>query len=268
VKHIKLKSLLTALTTFIILACNNYTANNQTNGNTTKSDYPLVYNLLQPDRKIKLPFELNEISALSYFTGNQLICLHDEKADVFLVDYMTESVTKKVDSKSFGDYEGLEYADESIWLIRNDGELTEIKSPGTKNENKTIYELDKISAKNDVEGLGYDPKSNSLLIAFKAKAHLKKEKKLEDTRAIYRFNLKSRKLHKKPFLTIDLKVIKEKYGLNNFMPSGIAYHPIEDKFYITSAVNNGLIVISRKSEIVHVEKLKKLNFQATRGNLF
>jgi hypothetical protein len=83
VKHIKLKSLLTALTTFIILACNNYTANNQTNGNTTKSDYPLVYNLLQPDRKIKLPFELNEISALSYFTGNQLICLHDEKADVF-----------------------------------------------------------------------------------------------------------------------------------------------------------------------------------------
>ncbi len=268
IKPINLKNLLPAFATLIILACNNYTANDQTNKSALRNDTLLMYNLQQPDRKIKLPFELNEISALSYYNDNQLVCVQDEKADVYLVDFKTESVTEKVKSSIFGDYEGVEYVKGNIWLIRNDGELTEIENPGNSKESKNIYELDKITAKNNVEGLGYDPKSNSLLLAFKAKAHLKKAKKLENTRAIYRFDLKSKKLIKKPFLTIDLKVIKEKYGLNNFMPSGIAHHPIEDKFYITSSVNNGLVVLSRKSKILHVEKLKNSIFRQPEGICF
>ncbi|NJO92482.1 MAG: hypothetical protein HC831_28550 [Chloroflexia bacterium] len=63
-------------------------------------------------------------------------------------------------------------------------------------------------------------------------------------------------------------MINEKYGLTNFMPSGIAHHPIDDEFYIISAVNNGLIVVSRKSEILHVEKLSKSIFRQPEGICF
>ncbi|NJO92483.1 MAG: hypothetical protein HC831_28555 [Chloroflexia bacterium] len=191
-KYINPENLLTAFITLIILACSNYNANNQTNESTEKRGFPLKYNLLQPDKKIKLPTDLQEISALSYYTDNQLVCIQDEKADVYVVNYKTDSVTQKVKSDIYGDYEGVEYVEGNIWLIRNDGELTEIVNPGMQDESKTVFALNKISNKNDVEGLGYDPKSNSLLLAFKAKAHLKKDEKLENTRAIYRFDLKSK----------------------------------------------------------------------------
>ncbi len=258
------KGLLTAFIALLILACNNFTVNNQTTKNKKNISPTWIFDLSQPDKKIKLPFELQEISGLSYFAVNQLICIQDEKADVYDVDYKIDSINTKFKSNIFGDYEGIEYVNGSIWLIKSNGELLEIED----NEIKNIYKLDKVSAKNDVEGLGYDSKTNSLLIAFKAKPHLKKEKKLEDTRAVYLFNLKSKKLQKKPFLTIDLKELNKKYELTNFMPSGIARHPINDEFYIISAVNKGFIVLSRKSKIIYAEKLSKSIFRQPEGICF
>ena len=90
------------------------------------------FDLDKPANKIKLPFELREISALSYFSNNKLICLHDEKADVFIINYKTGKIVNKVLSGTWGDYEGIEYIGKDLWQVRADGELTEIRNFGKK----------------------------------------------------------------------------------------------------------------------------------------
>ena len=134
-----------------------------------------------------------------------------------------------------------------------------------KNEEKNIYKNKKISSKNNVEGLGYDNETNSLIIAFKNKAGLKDEKKVEKVRRVYKYNLKAKKIEKEPFLEISLKDLEKKYNLKTFMPSGIAYRPFDKKFYVISAVGSSLLVLNRKSKVVAAKKLDPTIFRQPEG---
>ncbi|UFH53120.1 hypothetical protein [Spirosoma sp. KNUC1025] len=62
----------------------------------TKSDQPeagkieapfkLPYDLNAPDETYKLPKELEEVSGLSYYKENQLLCVQDEEAVAYVFD--------------------------------------------------------------------------------------------------------------------------------------------------------------------------------------
>lgn len=263
---------LVAIVVFVILACNNYNARNQTNNiDNTKLENEntnlLEFDLSNPTKKIGLPLELQEISALSYLSENKLVCLHDEKADVFVINYQSGKIASKSSSGVWGDYEGIEYVKNTLWLTRADGELMEIKNFMKENEKKRTYKIDKVSSKNDVEGLGYDVATNSLLMAFKNKAGLKDEK-VDKTRRVYRFDLQTKEIIEKPFLEIDLEKLEKKHKVKNFMPSGIASHPNNGNFYIISAVGNWLLVLNRESEVINVTKLDPAVFRQPEGICF
>jgi len=53
-----------------------------------------------------------------------------------------------------------------------------------------------------------------------------------------------------------------------FGPSGIAVHPVTGEIYIVSAVGNVLIVLNRKNEIMHLQKLRKKVHQQPEGITF
>ncbi len=267
------RNFLLAIIVTLIFACNNFQASDQTAANRktkveSEKSRSINFDLTRPENKIKLPFELQEISALSYYAKNELICLHDEKADVFIINYLTGEVVNQTASGIWGDYEGIEYIKQDLWLTRSDGELTEFRNFNKKNEKAKTYKNSKVSDKNNVEGLGYDGVTNSLLMAFKNKAVLKDEKKNKNIRRVYRFDLRTKQIAKQPFLEISLEELEKNYKIKNFMPSGIASHPNDGTFYIISAVGNWLLVLSRNSEVIEVAKLDPDIFRQPEGICF
>ncbi len=70
-----------------------------------------------------------------------------------------------------------------------------------------------MTAKQDVEGLAYDPKNNRLLLSIKGK-----EPGNEDYKGIYSFDLSSKKLAVTPVYKIDLthSIFNDVKGKNKF----------------------------------------------------
>jgi len=268
-----LKSGLFGVGVFLIISCNinlneNESAENKMISKKATNGFSFKYDLKKPSNSIGLPFELKEISGLSYYQKNQLICMNDERADIYVIDYLTGGVVAKRESDKAGDYEGIEYVDGSAYLLKSNGTISEYTDFNTPQQQKKTYKT-KISTKNDAEGLVYDPESNSLLIACKNKPSLKDvENKRKYKRCIYQFSLKNKELTEKPFLCIDLEKIEKEYGKKNFMPSAIAFCLIDKNFYVLSSVGNLLLVIDRNSNILYLERLNPSIFPQPEGICF
>jgi hypothetical protein len=94
------------------------------------------------------------------------------------------------------------------------------------------------SSKFEIEGLCYDPGSESLLIACKNYSG----KTYKGMRAVYSFSLKTAKVNKIPRFLISLKELKNKFGIKKFFPSAIALEPKTGNFFVLSSKGNPAIV--------------------------
>jgi len=256
-----------------ITFCTNQHSNNTQNGQSAnnqkvKETPPFKYDLMKPIKKIKLPDELVEISALSYYGPGLLLTVQDEKADVFTIDFHNEQIVNHYVSSKSGDYEGIEAVGENVYLLKSSGTIIEHKNFGQENHEIFHYNT-ALNVKNDAEGLAYSASTNSLLIACKGRAWIKDAtEKPEDKRYIYSFSLVTKTLEPKPTLCIDLKELKKDFGVENFMPSAIAIHPVDSSYYVLSAVGNLLIVMNRIGKIQRVEKLDHSVFRQPEGICF
>lgn len=225
------------------------------------------FDLQNPLKIIDLMPELNEVSGICYYQTNQLICHHDENANLYIIDIQNGTLVEKIEGSIAGDFEDLVYIENKIFMLRNNGSIFEFGINDRQNKQYTEYETP-LSKKNDTEGLGYDKNTNSLLIACKNKPGLKGDKgEILNERLIYQFNLQTKKLVENPFLKIKLDELI-KYGISRFMPSGIAVHPITGNFYILSANQKALLVFDRKNNLVSATKLKSKKFSQPEGICF
>lgn len=233
---------------------------------TTKPTFS--YDLTNPVKKIKLPDNLVEISALSFLKPGLLLAVQDEKADVFTIDYNNGKVSNHYVSDKNGDYEGIEAVGQNVYLLKSNGSITEHQNFAMEKHNIVHYNT-LLTEKNDAEGLTYDATNNSLLIACKNRAWIKgHENKFANMRCIYSFDLSSKSLNTEPRLCIDLQLLKTNYGIENFMPSAIAIHPVDSNYYLLSAVGKLLLIINKTGSIVHVEKLDHAIFRQPEGICF
>jgi len=226
----------------------------------------IAYHLKKPDQKITLKSELEEISALSYVKDGILICIQDENGIIYFVDINEEEVTTKVKFGKKGDYEGIEVVGNSAYVLRSDGTLFEVIN-FTSDDFKVNEFVTPLNTANDTEGLSYIPKKHSLLIACKENAYI--DKKRQNERAVYQFNLKTNSLDEKPFILIDEAQIASL--VNNkiaFHPSGIAQHPITQEWYIIASKGKLLVVVDKKGNIIAVKKLHKKIFKQPEGICF
>lgn len=209
---------------------------------------PIPYNLSQPDERYKLPADLREISGLSYYKPGKLACIQDEIAVVFLYDLKRKRVADEVVFGTNGDYEGVEWVNEELYALRSDGELYHFpdNSMGGKYVAHTKIGL---PGKNDVEGLGYDPTLNALLLAVKSGKGSDKP--------IYLYDLKHRTLFQGPVLKQkELQEFEKAVGSKQpeketeVKPSGIAVHPKTGQYYVLASEGHRLIVMDRKGKIL------------------
>jgi hypothetical protein len=240
------------------------------------------YRFYEPDKVITLPSILHEISGLAVLDSANVGCIQDENGILFIYNIKEERVTREMPFHFDGDYEDIALVGSTLFILRSDGALYEIKDYRMEKPDVTAYDTG-IPA-NDNEGLCYDKSNNRLLIAVKGKHYGEKETK--DTRFIYAFDLSIRKLVKEPAYSYNLRTIrsfikrnnipvKKKENLNNgtliaqadvkFAASAIAIHPHTNKLYLLSANDHMLFIFNTKGDIENAYSLPKNLYNKAEG---
>ncbi len=250
-----------------------------------KEGYTFPYKLEQAEHKIELPYYLREISGLTYLKENTLACVNDEEGKIYTVNVISGDISSFYFEKG-GDYEGVERVGNTLWVVKSNGNLYRVKHFNTSKQKVKKFDTG-LSTANDVEGLGYDPIKEKLLLACKGYPYLDKEGG-RSHKAVYAFDLEEKKLKKKILLDIDLDDIKlfRKYhafaragsdilskidpvkGDVSFQPSGIAVRPETGNYYLIGSVGKLLIVLDREGDYLYVQKLDPLTFLQPEGICF
>lgn len=229
----------------------------------------LGYNFFAPDAKVKLHYDLEEISGLTCYKPGVLAGVQDESGRLFLINTNDGKIIRSIRFDHTGDYEGVEIIGEKAYVMESNGdlfhfEMTEGEEVKSKKEN-TVF-----NSSNDIEGLGYI--DNYLLVACKASGDTKENN--AKGKAIYRLDLKSLKVKKKEWLDFEVKdlskfIEKRPYfkKVKEFDPSGIAIHPITKDIYIISA-DKAVIIFNKNHELVEVVKLDGKLYRQAEGICF
>ena len=246
---------------------------------------PFPYKLTQPDKKIELPGYLAEVSALGYFPDNQLVMTQDENGIIYVLDLEKEEITGDFRFKNKGDFEGIEVIGNTAYVLRSDGVIYEVPN-FTQDDPETNKFETSLSERDDTEGFGFDPATQTLLIACK-EATRKGGEKIRYQRSVIGFDLQSLQALPDPYMTIDLREIQafllqhaegedgladarafdpEKGG--SLKPSGIAVHPISGYIFVIASNGQRMVVFNQKHQVVQVQKLPREIFGQPEGICF
>ncbi|GAB3016691.1 SdiA-regulated domain-containing protein [Spirosoma pulveris] len=228
----------------------------QPEAGTLPTEFKLPYQLNAPAQTYTLPKELKEISGLTYYKDDQLLCVQDEEAVVYVFDTKKGKVVKDFGFGGYGDFEGIEYVNGQVFVLESNGTLSRFEPESTQ-IGKTKTDLPK---KTEVEGLGYDPKTKRLLIAVK-------NGNGSSDKAVYSFDLLNRAVFKDMSLNDD-QLKGAGIDPKTYKPSGIAVHPITGEWYMLTSVGKRLLITSRKAKIIYSEPLDPKVFRQPEGICF
>lgn len=195
------------------------------------------YALAEPDARLTLAPRLREISGLTVLEGGTLAAVQDEDGDVFELDPASGEILSEQRFYNSGDYEGIERAGDTLWVVESDGDLYRITGADEAEKFETG-----LKRSNDVEGLAYDARGHRLLLACKGDPG----GGLDGVRAIYAYDLASGTLSEGPLLTLDREALDR---ASPFKPSGLAVHPLSGEVYVISGVLTALVVLAPDGDL-------------------
>lgn len=194
---------------------------------------------------------------MTYKKPSSVLAIDDESGKIFEYDLGKREIIHSIGFYKADDYEGIELVNNDIYVLKYDGDIFQLTYGPEKETSSEKYETE-LHSDNDTEGLGYDPISNSLLIACKEDGHIDGDK--IDGKAFYSFDLNTKKLLTKPRFIIGPKELEAFWETHNsfdydkerikFKPSAIATHPISGDYYILSSVGKMMIVVNRDGQIL------------------
>jgi uncharacterized protein YjiK len=199
--------------------------------------------------------------------------VQDESGRVFMYHPDTDKVTKRIKFGRGGDYEGVEWVGDSLYVVRSDGTLLRFASD--EEDPEVLSTQLPVSGETDVEGLGYDPVSRNLLLALKTQ-HDSLDRLLTD-KLIYAYHPARGKWLPEPFITIRQEALEafvkeNKSGKKKekvvFKPSGIAVHPITGEMYVVASEGKKLMVLNRKGGILAIVNLSPRMLRQPEGICF
>lgn len=232
----------------------------------TATSAPLPYDLTKPARRYDLPKDLREVSGISYYKPDQLASIQDELGVVFIYDLKQQRVVAEHIFGPAADYEDVAWVNGEFFVLRSDGELYRFK-PGAaiktlNGTSQTRHIKIGLPGKNDVEGLGYDPKLNALLLATKDA-----ERKGTD-KPIYFYGLKGAALYQGPVLKQDALRQFDPTITDEVKPSGIAVHPQTGDYYVLASGGSRLLVLRSSGKLLSAVALDKEQFRQPEGITF
>jgi len=236
------------------------------------------YDLENPDDKQKLPEKLEEVSGLTFAGQNLTAMVQDEKGRIYIYNHHEEDVIEEIKFNNDGDYEGLEIAGDDAYVMESNGILHQVINYLEKEPVVRKYKTP-LSGRNDVEGLGYLPEKQQLLLACKEDPGIY-GKSYPNTRAVYAFELDEMEMNTEPFIQIDFYQLAQlliAYASNEFerefasdfdpdeddafKPSGVAIHPLNGDLYIIGSVGKLLVIDDQDGKLKNVKPLDKDTFK-------
>jgi uncharacterized protein YjiK len=192
------------------------------------------YKLDQPSRSMQLTEQLDEISGLVMLSDSLIGVVQDENGIIYYVASESGKIVDQFEFGKDGDYEGVTFHQGDFYVLKSNGSIVQ-----TSRDGKSVEYNFKNSKGFDFEGICADPKNNRLLVA--CKEHGNKDKR--DHIYIYSFGLENKKYYKKAAFKIKKELVHQ-----NFKPSGIAIHPNEN-IYVLSSFSKTLLVLAPDGEI-------------------
>ncbi len=254
------------------ISCGNGQSNARQNEASKQSIIP--FDLSKAAKTIKLPAELREISALSYYKDNLLACLQDENGIIYLIDFDTEEVAKKIKVEGKGDYEGIETLGDTAYMMKSNGKIIRVVNFTEKSPEIKKFDLG-FGAKNNCEGLAYNTKTDELLIACKGRAELPNDiqkdlnlPELKKYRAVYKVNRQNMKPDIKPKYLLEKKEYEKLSQTDDFKPSAIAVHPVTGNVYILASAGKLLVIIDKYGNYLEHKRLNNRIFRQPEGICF
>lgn len=279
------------MTAFLIAQCGGNAPKKSTDNSTERGvsgsesiSKIFPFDLNNPSATFELDASLREISGLTTTPKADLLAaVQDEKGQLFYINKKTGQVTPSVIFAEDGDFEGIEFVSDTLWVVKSKGRLFKLW-----NLDKTPYDMATFKVeslkKANIEGLGYDAKNNRLLLAQKGE-----KSDAATSRSIFAFDL----THQTPsvskvfdiglsdFATFlaDKKEKRYRHLTEDYIekpvptgvefgPSGVAVHPLSGNVYVLSSMNKVLIVLSSEGKILEMVKLDKNHFPQPEGICF
>ncbi len=249
--------LLGTLLIYVPSGCNFYSPNERVDSLfTILGGVKYFYDLNSPVEKYIMPDRLVEISGISYVSRDHLICVEDENGIVYHYSLESEEVIDEWKFSGDGDYEDVLYFEDSVYVLKSDGDIYQFHFSKSGAKNSSKYE-NQLSYHQDTEGLGLDPVGKNLLVACKEK----KDHNGKDTDGwnVYSFNLATKSMLPIPFYSLTSSRLKSFFEANRdftyeeerivVKPSGIAFNPLDKNFYILASVGKMIVVIDSGKQI-------------------
>ena len=224
------------------------------------------YNL-KDSKQFKLPHHLREISGLAASDDGRIFCHDDEKGIIYQINPLNGKVVKKFavgNPIPNRDFEGIAIVKDKFYLITSSGDLYEFHDAKNKQISKFKIYKTGLTVSYNIEGLCYDPLTNSMLLACKGYPG----KKYKGYRSVYSFDLKGKKLMPDPRFLLSLKELDKRYGMKNFSPSAIEYNSKTGTFFILSSHVKALIEVSSDGKVIHGALLSGRNHKQPEGITF
>ena len=218
------------------------------------------YRLDAPDAVVPLPAELREISGLTLLPSGRVGAVQDEDGVIYELDPVSGAVVSRETFADPGDYEGLELTPDAVWVLESDGDLYRTTRGAGGGVATETFETP-LGSKNDTEGLGYDLARGRLLVACKEDPG----PGLKGVRAVYAFDLATRRMSERPVFTLDRSVVD---GRDDFKPSALAVHPTTGRVYVLSSVRKALAVVEADGTLVAVVELPPSLYPQPEGIAF
>lgn len=241
-------------------------------------NFELPFSVNEPSNTWHMPKSLVEISGVTILDNGQFATVNDEKGVIYVLNN-AGTIDSKIDFAKDDDYEGIVLYDGHLYVGESNGN---IKVVNVNSKEKVAEYKTFLSRRNNVEGLAIDAKNNKLLLACKGKTEKKSNK---NKRAIYTFDLQSKKLDKEPWTLLDIgkeiKSLKKSTIVTNrlvnmtislrlsaFAPSGIGIDPLTDDVYILSSRGNVLVVLDYRKNIKGIYLLPRRVYGQPEGLCF
>ena len=217
----------------------------------------LSYDFENPTEKYDLPGKLKEISGLSYYKTNQLVCVNDEQGNIFIYDIKEKKIVDKIPFGKDGDYEGVEVVGDEVFVLKSNGKLKGFKI-GIAFEREIDCSEPEVL---EYEGLGYDSKLKYLLLVAK-----ERKKDVDDKKMIYAYDFDRKILFK--HIAIPQEQVKDEANGTDFKPSGIAVHPKTGQTFIIASSGKKLLILSEKGQKEALISLNPTTYRQPEGICF
>jgi uncharacterized protein YjiK len=217
----------------------------------------LPYDFENPTEKYALPDKLKEISGLSYYKKNQLVCVNDEQGKIFIYDINEKKIVDKIPFGKDGDYEGVEVVGDEVFVLKSDGKLKGFKIGEAFEREIDCSEPEVL----EYEGLGYDSKSKYLLLVAK-----ERKKDVDDKKMIYAYDFDRKVLFK--HIAIPEDQVRDEANGKEFRPSGIAVHPQTGQTFVIASSGKKLLILSEKGQKEALISLNPKIYQQPEGICF